>query len=496
MKEEAGRNSYNSVFKAIALFGGVKVFQVLISVLRAKLIAILIGPTGMGISNLLTSTTHTISSVTGCGLQTSAVRDVAKAHELHNQERIDTTITVLRFLVWLTGILGAFVVFFGASILSRFAFGNTEYSIAFRILSLTMIFSQINVGQVALMQGTFHYKDMAKATLWGHLLSLILTIPIYYFYREEGIVPALLVASLITLFFSWRYSSKQAFNRVKLSVKKLFFHGKDMIVLGAVLALGGLISNLSSYLMNIFISSKGTLQDVGLYGAGVTIVNSYVFLVLTAMSTDYVPRIAALSGNDSEQINTINKQAVMVLLMIMPLITVFMVFAKEAIYILYSPDFYVIIPMVILFMGGTILQAVSWCLSYALVARGDSKVFLNLSVFSCIVSLTLKITGFTIDGLTGIGIAYIIDYLVYSIVLFCICNKLFKFKFSSEFRKLFFLFCPICGVSLVWAFLFPEGTLHYIVGTIIIIMTSFLSLVELNKRTNLINQLKSRIKKS
>ena len=495
MSNEKDRNSYGSVFKAIALFGGVKVFQILISIIRAKLIAILIGPTGMGISNLFLSTTNTIGHVTGCGLQTSAVRDVAKSYENGDQQRINTTITVLRGFVWFTGLLGALVVFFGAGLLSRFAFGNGEYTVGFRILSLMMVFSQINVGQVALMQGTFHYKDMAQATLWGHLLSLLVTIPIYYFCREDGIVPALLIASLITLLFSWYYSRKQKYERITLSFKQFFQHGRGMISLGIVLAVGGLISNLSSYLLNIFISNFGSLHDVGLYSAGITISTSYVFLVLTAMSTDYVPRIAALSGNEEEQVNVINKQAVMVMLLITPLIVFFMAFAKEAICILYTSEFLPIISMLVFIMVATFIQAISWCLSYAIIARGDSKVFLYLSIFSCIVFVSLKVGLYALKGLVGIGVAQVTGYIIYTITLFYICRRLFAFRFNHDFWVTLRLFGLICLVSFISSILFQEGVVHYILGTILICTSCFFSFKGLNRRIHLKEQIISRIKK-
>lgn len=495
MGKEKNRNSYGNIFKAIALFGGVKIFQILISVCRAKLIAILIGPTGMGISNLFLSTTNTIGHVTGCGLQTSAVRDVAKSHELGDQQSINITITVLRGVVWLTGLLGAIVVFIGARLLSNFAFGNDEYTVGFRILSLMMVFSQINVGQVALMQGTFHYKDMAKATLGGHLLSLILTIPIYYFHREDGIVPALLIASLITLFFSWIYSRKQKYERVELSFRQFFHHGRGMISLGIVLAIGGLISNLSSYLLNIFISNYGSLHDVGLYGAGITISTSYVFLVLTAMSTDYVPRIAALSGNEEEQVNTINKQAVMVMLLITPLIVFFMVFAKEAIQILYTSEFFPIIPMLIFIMVATFIQAISWCLSYAIIARGDSKVFLYLSIFSCIVFVSLKVGLYALKGLVGIGVAQVIGYIIYTITLFLICRRLFAFSFNRDFWATLRVFGSISLISFISSVLFQEGVTHYILGLLLIGTSCYYSFRGLDKRIHLKEQIISRIKK-
>lgn len=105
------RNSYSSITKAIGLFGGVKLFQILVSLIKNKLVAILLGPTGMGINGMIMSTTALISSLTNFGLQVSAVRDVSKAYTSNDEDTINQTVSVLRRLVLFTGLLGTILTF-------------------------------------------------------------------------------------------------------------------------------------------------------------------------------------------------------------------------------------------------------------------------------------------------------------------------------------------------------------------------------------------------
>ena len=479
------RNTYGGIFKAIALFGGVKLINILISILRSKAIAILIGPTGMGISNLLKSTTDTVNRITGCGLHTSAVRDVAKSYHEQDQQKINVTITTVRGLVWATGLLGAFLVLAFAGPLSQFAFGNREYTSAFRILSIMLVFLQINIGQIALMQGTFHYKDMAKANLIGHVLSLVLTLPLYYFFREKGIVPALLIASLITLCLSTIYSRKIHYEKVKLSIKEYWKNGKDMLTVGFVIALGGLISNASSYLMNVIISRVRSVEAVGLYSAAITIANSYVFLVLSAMTTDYVPRLSAIQGNDEEQVQVINKQMEMVVLLLTPLLVNFIVFAKETICILYSPKFYAVTHMLEFLMFGMLFRAISWCLSYAFIARGDSKIFLTNEIIIFFISLSCKFIGFYYAGFTGIGISIIVVYVIYTLIMAIVARKHFGFSFDKGFVKLGLISAVICLVALTVSYF---GKIHwwkYVIGVAILGLAIYFSFKELDKRVNI-----------
>lgn len=59
------KKSYQQILKTTSLFGGVQFFSILIAVIRTKLIAVFIGPSGMGIIALLNSTLGIISSISG-----------------------------------------------------------------------------------------------------------------------------------------------------------------------------------------------------------------------------------------------------------------------------------------------------------------------------------------------------------------------------------------------------------------------------------------------
>src|SRR5690554_1976404 len=92
IKMQEQRSSYRQIVKATSLFGGVQFFQILISVVRSKFVAILLGPSGMGIVGLLTSTTGLITGLTNFGLGTSAVKNISEATATSDNERIASEI--------------------------------------------------------------------------------------------------------------------------------------------------------------------------------------------------------------------------------------------------------------------------------------------------------------------------------------------------------------------------------------------------------------------
>lgn len=217
---DTSNTSYKSIFKATSLFGGVQVFKILVNIIKQKLLAILIGPEGVGILGLFTSATQLVQGVTSMGLSSSAVRNIAAANSTGDNLIIGKTIRTFRKLIWITGILGTVSVILLAPVLSQTSFGNNSYTLSFIVLSVLLLIQQISSGQSVLLQGMRKLKDLAKTGIYGSLLGLIFTIPIYFWGKERGIVPALIIEALFLLACSYYYSRKIKLEKTFLSFRK------------------------------------------------------------------------------------------------------------------------------------------------------------------------------------------------------------------------------------------------------------------------------------
>ena len=78
----AGRNGISKVaMKAMGLFGGVQIVGILCSILRTKLVALWIGPVGVGLFALFNQALEMISTATNLGIRQSSVRDLSQSAE-------------------------------------------------------------------------------------------------------------------------------------------------------------------------------------------------------------------------------------------------------------------------------------------------------------------------------------------------------------------------------------------------------------------------------
>jgi O-antigen/teichoic acid export membrane protein len=474
---------YQRILKSTTLFGGVQIFNILVSVLRSKIIALLIGPEGMGIAGLLNSAINLINGFTSLGIETSAVKYISKENTEADKTGLHKIISVLRQLVWLTGLLGAFATLAFSPWLSGITFGTQDYTIWFAWLSVTLLFKQLSAGQLALLQGFQKLQSLAKANLYGSLVGLVISAPLYYYFRTDAIVPAIIVSALCTLYFSWFYASEIKIETEKVPYKQMLIEGKGMLKLGIMLSLSGIIATVVAYIIQIYVTQKGGLEEVGLYNAGFLLLNSYVGLIFTAMATDYFPRLASVSDNNEEVRTTVTHQAMIAVLLITPVIVLFLAFAPIIVNLLYSDKFLAIVPMVCFGIIGMLFRAVSWSMGYILLAKGDSKMFIRTAFGFNALFFTLSLSGYYLYGLTGLGVAFTIHYFLHFVLLKVITLRRYEFYFSDGFGKIFFICIVLSGLAFVATFI--ENVFWYYGTMAALILASVLfSLSELNKKVD------------
>lgn len=493
-KDEHDKNSYKESLKATSLFGGVQVYNILIGIIRSKFVAVLLGPVGMGINGLLISATDLIISLTNLGLGTSAVRDIAEANATQDAGRIALVIRVFRRLVWLTGLLGAVICLLSSPYLSYVTFGNYEYTIAFVILSSSVLFKQLATGQTALLQGMRKYADMAKANVTGNTAGLFFTIPLYYLWGLDAIVPVLVITSVISFILSYYYSNRVKIEKVEITSRSIKKEGRGMLKMGFFISLQGLLSVGASYLVRIFISNKGGLDDVGLFTAGFAIINTYVGLIFTAMGTDYYPRLSAVNSGSEEFNKTINQQAEISLLLLAPIIAGFIIFIKPVVTILYSSKFLPVEGLIYWAILGIFFKAASWTIAYSFLAKGDTTAFFWSELAAIIYTTTFNILGYMYWGLTGLGISFLIGYVVYLMQVWIIAGKRYHIFFQKEIYKVFGIQFSFSALCIVLVLLAPM-TIRYILGSLFIVFSFYYSYQELNKRIDISGLIKKKIRR-
>lgn len=483
---------YRSIFKATSLFGGVKVYTILIGIIRTKFVAVLLGTVGVGILGLYQSTIVFIGGLTALGLSTSAVRDVSEANASGDSLRIGRTVSVLRRLVWITGLFGLLTVAVLSPLLSRVTFGNNDYTIPFVFLSVILLFDQISSGQLVVLQGMRRLKSLAKATAIGSTLGLIVSIPLYYWFGVKGIVPTLILNSATSLLLSWFYARKIPIKKVTISTKDALADGRMMLKMGIAMTVSNTLVHGCSYVLRWFIRFTDGIDEVGIFVAGFSLMSTYVGMIFTAMTTDYYPRLAAVNHDNDRCKDTINRQAELALMIIAPLMVAIVTFIPIVVNILYSSSFISVGDYIAGASLGLVFRTMGWPIAYVFIAKSESRLYLVNELVANIYCLILNILGYRFFGLLGLGISTSIGNGIYALQVYWLSHKRYDYKLSKDYLRLL-ISQVILLLIVVLLFYFIHNYLVYAFGSVLIIMSALISFKELNEKLDfrqMINQLR------
>ncbi len=491
---ENNQSSYRSIFKATSLFGGVQFYQILIQIIKSKFVAVLLGPAGVGIMGLYQSGLQLVQQISSMGLAQSAVRDVSEANGSNDLQRIAKTVTVVRKLVWFTGLLGLIIVACCSPLLSKASFGNYDYTIPFIILSVTLLLDQLSAGQKVILQGMRRLKDLAKCTAFGVAFGFVTSVPLYYWLGVDGIVPTLILNSVCSLILSWFYSRKIKIEKVQVTPKQTLEQGKQMLIMGISLSFSGIFSTIVAYVLRSFIQDNGGVEEVGLYQAGFVIMTTYVGMVMNAIGTDYYPRLASINKDNAKCKETVSQQGEIGAMILGPMLTFCLVFMPFVLQILYSDSFLAANDYVTWACLGMMLRFGSWIISYLFVAKAESRLYVILELAANLIYLIFSLLGYKLSGLTGLGFAFALNYFVYFFIVYLIARKRYNFKFSNSFIKCYDTQLVLV-ISCLIVVLTLDGWIKYSIGTTIIAISCLIGVRGLNQRMNLSDLIKNKIAK-
>jgi PST family polysaccharide transporter len=495
--EEKIENSYKGIFKSTALFGFVQGFTLIVKIGINKAVALLLGAEGMGVIGLFQSTINILRIGFDLGISQSAVRDISEAKNI-SEKTLGGTISLLRKLVFFTSLLGLLVTLILAPSLSKWTFGTDLYKYAFMALSVVVFLTILTEGQLAVLKGLRYLKILAKASLFGSIVGLFTTIPLYFFLRENGIVPSLIIAALTAFLYSWFYVSKISYKRHPFSLKNVFFEGRDMIKMGISLMYVNLLTVIGDYIIRAYINHTASLEMVGFFQAGSVIISTYFGVILTALSTDYYPRISAINNKDDIKLSKeFNKQCEVSVLLIGNLIIVFLFCMSLGIKLLYTSKFLIIIDYLELAVFGLLLLVCAGALGMILVVKQAVKIYFFTATVHRTINVLAALFFFRLYGLSGLGYAYIFSGIFHIILLQIILWKNYNIRIEKNLAIDILTIIIFCASAFFIRRVFDNSIIQYLLGAAIFCLCMVYSFRTMKKRMNIdvIQYIKSRIRK-
>lgn len=429
-------NSYRQILRSSSIMGGSQAINYLVGLVRVKAVALLLGPTGVGIVGLYTSAMNTASEVTGLGLQRSAVRTIAVAQGQGDDIAVARAIRMLRRLCWLTGILGWLACAAFAVPLSRMMFQSAEHAWALAVLGGTVLLNAINGGQLALLRGLRRIGDIARVQVASAMANTVVIIALYAWLREHGIVPVLLASAAISLAISWWFVRRVQVAEVSMSWRQAVGEARPMVSLGIALMLSSTLATLLEFYTRTTLSRGQGLDAVGIYQAAWSLSGMFAGFVLTAMGTDFYPRLAAAIDDREAAAREINHQTEIGILLALPGLLATLVFAKWVVWLLYSAKFAPAVDVLVWMILGVFGRVVSWPLGYVQVAMNAKRWYLGTEVSFIAFQAALVTWWVPRHGAVGAAYAFFACYATYFVVMRLVAKRLLGFRHSPSAMRL------------------------------------------------------------
>ncbi len=434
--EDSSVSQYKIIFKSTFLFGLVQVFKVLISFVKNKIVALLLGPEGVGIIGIFISTSSMLQTGASLGISQSAVRDISESNSSSDRAKFSKVISVTNRLTLFTGLLGLILTVFLSPFLSKWTFGDTSYTIPYIILGIAVAFNIVTEGQLAVLKGMRQLKALANASIIGAVIGLVTSIPLYYFFNKSGIIPSLVITGFSALIFSNYFVKKINYDKTKMTFNEIYSVANPMIIMGIALMFVTFLSSLAAVFISAYIRSKGGLDEVGYYNAGVAIINSYFGVIIAALTTDYFPRLASINKDNKKIQIELNRQSSVSLVLTSPLIVLFIVFLPWFVTLLYSSEFFPTVEFMKYAIYGTLITICSNQVDMILVAKYEIKIFSFISILYRILQVIVSVTLFDFFGLKGMGIAITVMGFIHLLIMTLVVYKKFGIFYDKLFLKI------------------------------------------------------------
>ncbi|MDD5034073.1 MAG: O-antigen translocase [Methylococcaceae bacterium] len=445
MAEESA--SHRQILKATSITGLSSVMTILLGILRTKVLAVLLGPAGVGLSGMYISIMGTAGTLVGFGLGSSGVRQIAEAIGRGDEHAVGIVRSVLWYANLICGVLGCLLLWGVRESVSQWLFGDTSEATSIAWLGVGLLLGSVAGSQTALLQGFRHIGDLARVNVISSVIGSLFAVGFVYTLGRDGVVWFVLVNPAVSVLIAARYAARLPRVTHSPTWAETGREAYTLFGLGVVFMSTGLMQSGVQLAVRTLVTREVGVEAVGQFQAAWSISMQYIGFVLGAMAADYYPRLTA-AIHDREQANRmVNQQAEVALLLTGPILLGMLTFSPIVIDILYSSSFAPAADILRWQVMGDLVKIFSWPVGFVLLASGDGRIFFFMELIWNVCYLGIVYFGLPIMGLSVTGLGFLFAYITYYVLIYSFVNQTFRFCWSARNHRL------IVGLSTVMALL-------------------------------------------
>lgn len=440
------------------LIGSAQVVNILISVIRMRVLAVLLGPSGVGLLSIFVNLQGLVKETAGLGMGSSGVREIAasRGDEATLSRTLSRVRRVLFAALLVQGTLAMVAVWLLRAPIATWLFGDAARATQVGLIGVAIPLMLLGTAQTALLQGMRRIADLGRVTVLGAFAGTFAGLAAVWWQGENGLIWFIIVqplaAVLIALHYTRRLPKPTA---ARLTLPETLQIWKPMVKLGLAFMLGGLAMSATLLVVRGRISQELGLDAAGHFAAAWGITMTYVGFLLGAMGADYYPRLTEVIHDKVATVRLMNDQAQLGLAIGGPVLLLLIGLAPWVITLLYSDAFGPAVTLLQWQTVGNVFKLASWALGFSIAASARGKTFLMVQINFNVVFLLLLWPSLATFGIQAAGPAFTLAFIVHFAVLSVLVRRILGFRWQALSLRLLGLHAGLAVALLAVALTTP-----------------------------------------
>lgn len=389
-----------------------------------KAVSVYIGPAGLALIGQFQNFIQITLVAAQGAINSGVVKYTAEYYD--DEKKLSTLFSTSVKLSLVSSILTSITLIIFSHYLSIKILSNAEYEFVFYTLGLTITLFVLNNLLLSILNGLKQIPTFIKINIAQSIFSLLFTSVLILTYNIKGALIALAtnqsVTLIVTLYFinkkkliNWRLFSANFDKKIARNLLNFSF----MAITSAIMVPS------SQFIIREFITVNQGIENAG-YWQGINYISTtYLNIVTIALGIYYLPRLSEIK-NVNELITEIKKGYKIILPIAIASGILIFLFRYFIISVLFSKEFLDMEPLFFWQIVGDGFKIASWLLAYVMIAKSMSTKFILTEVIFSISFVLLTMLFVNYYGTIGATYAYVINYVIYFIVVYLIINNYLK----------------------------------------------------------------------
>ena len=409
------------------LNGIAQLIKAITSLVVNKVIVVLLGSSALLFVGNLKSVFTILQQISGAGVYEGAVKYLSGEYKNRKTFILQACLSLMIFGFFVSTAL-YFILF--EQILDLLQLGENDRELI-PWLTGGIVLSLLCFVFHTLMQSFFHglksYKIIVQSTLISSLLTLAVSIALIYYANKIGLILSVFVPSVILLLtYSFHINKSWYFGQV------LFYKPFRLFVFKPVLSFTSMSAVAAIVFPSVLITIRTLLVEhsgveLASYWEGYSRLSLFMSgLAISSISLYYLPKLVE-ANTGQEMFKVVLWGVKFLFALALPAMILIFLFGSDIILLLYTTNFLEAIFLLKWELLGTFLKLLSFTVSFIMVAKKLTRVFVLSELISGLVFFVLSVLLVEMYGVVGASIAYAGTYLMYLLWVVIYFGKRFRF---------------------------------------------------------------------